>query len=142
MGLNQAAVLADPIMTSGTGARLRSIRRKARILVVDADPIRCERLRDATSQEPNFEIVADCFNGLEVLEAVRRHSPDAILLDVNVPHLRALRKLKSMAGHPAIIFVIEQGRLWCSYATKGPHFERSLGTEGMQTALSHLDFAA
>jgi two-component system, LytTR family, response regulator len=142
MGLNQAtAVLADPMMTSSAGARLRSIRRKARILVVDADPIRCERLRDATSQEPNFEIVADCFNGLEVLEAVRRHSPDAILLDVNVPHLRALRKLKSMAGHPAIIFVIEQGRLWCSQATKGPHFERSLGTEGMQTALSQLDFA-
>lgn len=143
MGLNQAtAVLADPMITSSTGARLRSIRRKARILVVDADPIRCERLRDITSQEPNFEIVADCFNGLEVLEAVRRHSPDAILLDVNVPHLRALRKLKSMAGHPAIIFVIEQGRLWCSHATKGPHFERGLGTEGMQAALSQLDFAA
>lgn len=143
MGLNQAtAVLADPMVTSKPGVRLRSIRRKARILIVDADPIRCERLRDTTAQEQNFEIIADCFNGLEVLEAVRRHSPDVILLDVNVPHLRALRKLKSIAGRPAIIFVIEQGRLWCSHATRGPHFERGLGTEGMQAALSQLDFAS
>lgn len=142
MGLNQATVFADPMPTSNAGVRLRSIRRKARILIVDADPIRCERLRDTTSPEQNFEIIADCFNGLEVLEAVRRHSPDVILLDVNIPHLRALRKLKSVAGRPAIIFVIEQGRLWCSHATKGPHFERDLGTEGIQTALSQLDFGA
>ena len=143
MGLNQAtAVLADPMVTSNAGSRLRNLRRKARILIVDADPIRCERLRDTTSQEQKFEIVADCFNGLEVVEAVRRHSPDVILLDVNVPHLRALRKLKSMAGRPAIIFVIEQGRLWCSHAAKGPHFDRSLGTEAMQAALAQLYFAA
>lgn len=143
MGLNQAtAVLADPMVPSKPSVRLRSIRRKARILIVDADPIRCERLRDTTGQEQNFEIIADCFNGLEVLEAVRRHCPDVILLDVNVPHLRALRKLKSVAGRPAIIFVIEQGRLWCSHATRGPHFERGLGTEGMQAALSQLDFVS
>ena len=60
MGLNQAtAVLADPIVTSNARVRLRNLRRKPRILIVDADPIRCERLRDTTSQEQNFEIVAD-----------------------------------------------------------------------------------
>ena len=143
MGLNQATVVAtDPMVTSNAGVRLRTLHRKARILIVDADPIRCERLRDTASHEQKFEIVADCFNGLEVVEAVRRHAPDVILLDVNVPHLRALRKLKSMPGRPAIIFVIEQGRLWCSHAAKGPHFERSLGTEGMQAALAQLDFAS
>jgi DNA-binding LytR/AlgR family response regulator len=50
--------------------------------------------------------------------------------------------LKSMAGRPAIIFVIQQGRLWCSHATKGPHFERSLGTDGVRAALTQLDFAS
>jgi two-component system LytT family response regulator len=143
MGLNQAtAVFADPMVTPNTASRLRNARRKARILVVDADPIRCERLRDTNFQDDNFEIIADCFNGLEVLEAVRRHSPDVILLDVNVPHLRSLRKLKSMAARPAIIFVIEQGRLWCSHAAKGPHFDRSLGTDGMRAALTQLDFSS
>jgi two-component system, LytTR family, response regulator len=143
MGLNQATpVFGDPMLTTSTASRLRDSRRKARILVVDADPIRCERLRDTTSQTESFEIIADCFNGLEVLEAVRRHNPDVILLDINVPHLRSLRKLKSMGGRPAIVFVIEQGRLWCSHATKGPHFERSLGTDGVRAALAELDFAA
>lgn len=135
-------VLADPMVTSRAASHLRDSRRKARILVIDADPIRCERLRDTSFQDESFEIIADCFNGLEVVEAVRRHSPDVILLDVNVPHLRSLRKLKSMAGRPAIIFVVEQGRLWCSHATKGPHFERSLGTDGVRAALAQLDFAS
>ena len=143
MGLNQAMrVLADPMVTSRAASHLRDSRRKARILVIDADPIRCERLSDTSFQDESFEIIADCFNGLEVVEAVRRHSPDVILLDVNVPHLRSLRKLKSMAGRPAIIFVVEQGRLWCSHATKGPHFERSLGTDGVRAALAQLDFAS
>ena len=143
MGLNQVTTILSQsqLRVSGTPARPHEGSRKARILIVDADPIRCERLRDTVSDDSNFEIVADCFNGLEVLEAVKRHHPDVILLDVTIPHLRALRKLKSMSARPALIFVVESGRLWCSHAVKGPHFERGLGSEGMKTALAQINFA-
>jgi two-component system LytT family response regulator len=61
------------------------------------------------------ELVAEAANGLEVLEAVGRTRPDAILLDIQMPELDGLELAARYAYLPPIIFVTAHD----AYALRG-----------------------
>ena len=66
-----------------------------RSIVVDDEPLARERLRHWLSREPNIVLVAECSQGPEAVEVLRRERPDLVFLDVQMPgsvsytHLRA-----------------------------------------------------
>jgi CheY-like chemotaxis protein len=56
-----------------------------RIVLVDDDDAIEQLLRVNFELDPRFELVARCRDGSDALEAVRRHTPDAVLMDLNMP---------------------------------------------------------
>ncbi len=78
-----------------------------RILVADDEPMARRRLARLLEQEPGAELVAACGSGTEAVEAVRRHSPDLLFLDVQMPGLDGFGVLEALgpATPPAVVFV-------------------------------------
>jgi len=68
------------------------------IVLADDHPIVLDGLENLFRLEPDFRVVARCVNGEESLDAVRRHRPDVLILDIHMPRddgisvLRALRR--------------------------------------------------
>ena len=60
---------------------------KIRVLIVDDEAHARGRLRQSLKDEPDFEIIGECANGREALEAMRRDRPDLVFLDIQMPRL-------------------------------------------------------
>ena len=80
---------------------------KLRILIADDESLARARLRRFLRAEEEIEIVAECANGRETVNAIRNSSPDVIFLDIQMPELDGFRVLESLEGWrlPAIVFV-------------------------------------
>ena len=78
-----------------------------KVLIVDDEALARERLRRLLSTEADVEVVAECADGPVAVEAVRRHAPDLLLLDVQMPGMDGFETLRALgATHlPAVIFV-------------------------------------
>ena len=48
-----------------------------RLLIADDEAVARARLRGLLAREPGIEVVAECRDGAEALEALRRERPDA-----------------------------------------------------------------
>ena len=80
---------------------------KMRVVIVDDEPLARSRIRRLLAAERDAEIVAECTNGREAIEAVREHKPDLLILDVQMPELDGFDVLGALdpAQVPAVIFV-------------------------------------
>jgi DNA-binding response OmpR family regulator len=70
------------------------------ILIVDDDSVACEALARLLQLEGYRPACAG--DGREALEAMRRHTPALVLLDVTMPDLNGLRLLDEMRHDPAL----------------------------------------
>src|SRR5207247_2379371 len=52
-----------------------------RTLIIDDESLARERIRDMLASQPQIEIIADCANGQEAIEAIQLHSPDLVFLE-------------------------------------------------------------
>ena len=61
------------------------------------------RLKDA----PDFEVVAQCSNGREALEAVTKHKPDVLFLDIRCPSMSGFEVVAQLPQEtlPVVVFV-------------------------------------
>jgi two-component system, LytTR family, response regulator len=80
---------------------------KIRTIIADDEPLARERLRTLLEAEPQVQLLAECSNGREAVEAIQEHSPDLVFLDVQMPELDGFGVLKELdaAKRPAVIFV-------------------------------------
>ena len=69
---------------------------KIRIAVADDHPIFRDGLCRLLSFEEDFLVVAQLDDGLHVLDALRQHEPDILLLDLNMPGLDGLATLQKL----------------------------------------------
>jgi len=80
-----------------------------RVLVVDDEQLAREELCYQLDQIGDVEIVGQAANGIEALEAVDRHEPDIVFLDIQMPGLGgfevARRLLERGDVAPALVFV-------------------------------------
>lgn len=58
---------------------------QVRILIVDDHPALRDGLRALLSGSPDFDVVAEASTGEEAIEAYRRHQPDIVLMDLQMP---------------------------------------------------------
>lgn len=58
-----------------------------RTLIVDDEAPARSRLRHSLKDEPDFQIIGECANGREALEAIRRDKPELVFLDIQMPRL-------------------------------------------------------
>jgi two-component system LytT family response regulator len=78
-----------------------------RILIVDDEPLACERIRTLLAAESDVEIVGECHDGRSALSAIAALSPDLVFLDVQMPEMDGFAVLQSIepGRMPAVIFV-------------------------------------
>ncbi|MGK0289456.1 MAG: two-component system chemotaxis response regulator CheB [bacterium] len=67
---------------------------KIKVLVVDDSALMRSELKKIIQHDPSFIVVATARNGTEVLDKVKKFSPDVVTLDINMPKMDGLEALK------------------------------------------------
>ena len=65
--------------------------RRIRALVVDDEPLAREMIREMLEDDAEVEIVSECANGREAVEAIKSLKPDLVFLDIQMPELGGSR---------------------------------------------------
>lgn len=80
-----------------------------RVLIVDDEGHARARLRQILAAETDVQIVGECANGRQALEAVARERPDLMFLDIQMPRFTGLDVCQKLAESgqpmPLVIFV-------------------------------------
>jgi DNA-binding NarL/FixJ family response regulator len=79
-----------------------------RLVLADDHPLVLEALERLFELHPDFQVLAQCANVAETLQAVRQHRPDVLLLDLCMPEtggLSVLRHIKK-AGLPTRVVLL------------------------------------
>jgi len=67
-----------------------------RVLVVDDSALMRRMLREILTSDPEIEVVAAAPDPLVARELIKRHNPDVLTLDVEMPHMTGLVFLKNL----------------------------------------------
>ncbi|XVQ15702.1 response regulator [Spirillospora sp. CA-255316] len=73
--------------------------------MVDDDPMVCAHLRTILTTD-GIHIVAEAHDGAEAIEAVTRHRPDLVLMDLRMPEvdgLTAIERINTLPAPPRIV---------------------------------------
>jgi two-component system LytT family response regulator len=81
--------------------------RPIRVLIVDDEPLGVQRIVDLLRNEPSVEVVGTAEDGEEAIEAIARHRPDLVFLDVQMPGRTGLDVVQEVgpARMPVTVFV-------------------------------------
>jgi DNA-binding NarL/FixJ family response regulator len=77
-----------------------------RVLIVDDQPVVRAGVVRILGPEDGFEVVAECGDGDEVVEAVAAHRPDIVLMDVRmrrVDGVEATRRMRQVSAEPPVL---------------------------------------
>jgi two-component system LytT family response regulator len=80
---------------------------KIRTVIVDDEPLARERLRALLARHADIQIIAECANGGDAIEAIADLRPDLVLLDVEMPQVDGFGVLAALDPQnlPAVVFV-------------------------------------
>lgn len=80
---------------------------RIRTIIVDDEPLARERIRDLLAGEADIEVVAECEDGASAVTALRRHAPDLVFLDVQMPERDGFAVLaaENLPEHLCVVFV-------------------------------------
>src|SRR5215831_10542177 len=78
-----------------------------RAVLVDDEPLAVRKLRRLLASERDIEIVAECADGRSAAETIRRHAPDLVFLDIQIPELDGFQVIESLPADrlPVVVFV-------------------------------------
>lgn len=119
---------------------------RLKLLIVDDEPLARERIREMLRADPQIEVIGDCSNGDDAIEAVRTSRPDLLLLDIQMPGTDGFGVLEALEPHeiPCIIFITAYDQ----YAVKAfevyaldyllKPFDRERFTRAIERAKQHV----
>src|ERR1051325_9365276 len=78
-----------------------------RVLIADDEPLARRGLRTLLREARDVEIVAECGDGRETVQAIRAHSPDVVFLDVQMPDMGGFEVIETIGVErmPVVVFV-------------------------------------
>jgi DNA-binding NarL/FixJ family response regulator len=83
-----------------------------RVLIADDHALIRDALVDLFSATDDIEVVGECSDGSQVLEAVGRTRPDVVLMDLKMPRVDGIEATRQVLGaHPEVRVVILTGAL-------------------------------
>lgn len=80
---------------------------RLRAVVIDDELLARQIIREMLVDDSEIEIVAECVNGREAIEAIQSCQPDLLFLDIQMPEVAGFDVLESLKDgpSPAVIFV-------------------------------------
>jgi DNA-binding NarL/FixJ family response regulator len=69
-----------------------------RIIIADDHPLVRDGLKTVLHKMPNFQVVAEAEDGLQLIRLIDQHQPTLALVDISMPHLNGLEALKKLSG--------------------------------------------
>jgi two-component system, LytTR family, response regulator len=80
---------------------------KTRTLIVDDESLARERLRQLLQENLEIEIIGECSDGQQAVEALEKERPDLVFLDIQMPELDGFGVLETIRTEPmpVIVFV-------------------------------------
>ncbi len=77
-----------------------------RTLIVDDEPLARKRLTALLAPYEDVDIVDECGDGSQAMDAIQQHQPDLVFLDIQMPEMTGVEVAQACAEIvPAIIFV-------------------------------------
>lgn len=84
------------------------MKQNATIIIADDHPVFRRGLRMVIEAETDFDVVAEASGGSEALEAIEKHKPDLVILDVNMPQMNGfdvVRQMQTLRTKTAVVFL-------------------------------------
>src|SRR5215831_1778320 len=80
---------------------------KYKVLIIDDEPLARRGIRARLKPFSDFVVLEDCEDGVAGIKAIRRHNPDLVFLDVQMPGLSGFEMLERLPKNrrPFIIFL-------------------------------------
>ncbi len=81
--------------------------RRIRAIIVDDEPLAREHIRVLLASTPRVAVVAECGDGAGAVDAIRKHRPELVFLDVQMPEMDGFDVIAALPPHelPRVIFV-------------------------------------
>ena len=78
-----------------------------RTVIADDEPLARERMRQLLRNHADIQILAECVDGRETVDAIRAHLPDLVFLDVRMPEMDAFGVIEEIGAEhfPEVVFV-------------------------------------
>jgi DNA-binding LytR/AlgR family response regulator len=78
----------------------------ARAIIAEDEPLLREELAELlASLWPELAVVAETADGIATLQALEKHAPDILFLDINMPGLNGLEVARQASGRCHVVFV-------------------------------------
>jgi DNA-binding NarL/FixJ family response regulator len=82
------------------------VREPVRVLLVDDQAMVRAGFRLILEAEDDVEVVGEAADGEEAIRAVRRHRPDVVLMDIEMPRLDGISATRSIAGDGTTVVML------------------------------------
>lgn len=83
------------------------------VLLVDAQILLLEGLRQLFALEPDIQVVGEAVNGIEAMQKIRQLQPDVVLMDIHIPGVDGIALTRQIAHEfpqTAVIILTTQGQ--------------------------------
>jgi two-component system, LytTR family, response regulator len=81
--------------------------RRLRAIIVDDEPPARNKIRELLKNDREVEVIDECANGREAVQAIASKSPDLVFLDIQMPELDGFGVIEAIGPEqlPGVIFV-------------------------------------
>lgn len=73
-------------------------------IIVDDEELGRSIIQEYLGDHPQVQIVAECRDAHQALDAIDKHHPDLVFLDIQMPEINGFELLEMLDEHPRIIF--------------------------------------
>jgi DNA-binding NarL/FixJ family response regulator len=88
-------------------ARIRDLKRRVRVVVVDDHPVIRNAVRTLLESFPRFDVCGEGMTGVDAVQLTRQLRPDVIVLNVSMPKMNGLDAARLIhTAHPICAIVI------------------------------------
>lgn len=77
---------------------------KIRALIIDDEELGRKIIREYLESHPEVEVMAECRDAHEALEAIEKYHPDLLFLDIQMPEINGFELLEMLEKIPHVIF--------------------------------------
>lgn len=72
-------------------------------IIIDDEPLAHEIIEEYCGMLPHLQLVKNCYNAMEAMQYLNENTVDFMFLDINMPKLKGLDFLRTLANPPKVI---------------------------------------